>query len=82
MSEAYICDYVRTPIGRYAGALSGVRADDLAAIAKGRHPGLGQVIVRVAPTPQDVETCAIGAAAWVDFPQINAIDLLRARLRL
>ena len=30
--EAYICDAVRTPIGRYAGALSAVRADDLAAI--------------------------------------------------
>ncbi len=32
MNEAYICDYVRTPIGRFAGALAGVRADDLAAI--------------------------------------------------
>jgi 3-oxoadipyl-CoA thiolase len=32
MSEAYICDYVRTPIGRYGGALSSVRADDLAAV--------------------------------------------------
>jgi 3-oxoadipyl-CoA thiolase len=32
MAEAFICDYVRTPIGRYAGALSSVRADDLAAI--------------------------------------------------
>jgi len=32
MTEAYICDAVRTPIGRYGGALSGVRADDLAAI--------------------------------------------------
>ena len=32
MSEAFICDGVRTPIGRYGGALSGVRADDLAAI--------------------------------------------------
>ena len=32
MTEAYICDYVRTPIGRYAGALSSVRGDDLAAI--------------------------------------------------
>src|SRR5438874_7345919 len=32
MTEAYICDYVRTPIGRYAGALSAIRADDLAAI--------------------------------------------------
>src|SRR4051794_38624281 len=32
MTDAYICDAVRTPIGRYAGALSSVRADDLAAI--------------------------------------------------
>ncbi len=32
MTEAYVCDYVRTPIGRYAGSLSSVRADDLAAI--------------------------------------------------
>ncbi|MFP1643053.1 3-oxoadipyl-CoA thiolase [Pontitalea aquivivens] len=32
MTEAYICDAVRTPIGRYAGALAQVRADDLAAL--------------------------------------------------
>lgn len=32
MQEAYICDSVRTPIGRYGGSLSKVRADDLAAI--------------------------------------------------
>jgi acetyl-CoA acyltransferase len=31
MAEAFICDAIRTPFGRYAGALSGVRADDLAA---------------------------------------------------
>ncbi len=31
MSEAYICDFTRTPIGRYAGALKDVRTDDLAA---------------------------------------------------
>lgn len=31
MADAYICDYIRTPIGRYAGALARVRADDLAA---------------------------------------------------
>ena len=30
--EAFICDYIRTPIGRYGGALSAVRADDLAAV--------------------------------------------------
>jgi len=32
MTEAYICDAIRTPIGRYGGSLSSVRADDLAAI--------------------------------------------------
>ncbi|MDV4162091.1 3-oxoadipyl-CoA thiolase [Rhizobium leguminosarum] len=32
MTEAFICDYVRTPIGRFAGSLSQVRADDLGAI--------------------------------------------------
>ena len=31
-THAYICDAIRTPIGRYAGALSSVRTDDLAAI--------------------------------------------------
>ncbi|NNU64339.1 3-oxoadipyl-CoA thiolase [Rhizobium sp. WYCCWR 11152] len=32
MTEAFICDYIRTPIGRFAGSLSQVRADDLGAI--------------------------------------------------
>ena len=32
MSEAFICDAVRTPIGRYGGELAGVRADDLGAV--------------------------------------------------
>jgi acetyl-CoA acyltransferase len=32
MNDAYICDAVRTPIGRYGGALAAVRADDLGAI--------------------------------------------------
>jgi len=32
MRDAFICDYVRTPIGRFAGALSSVRPDDLAAL--------------------------------------------------
>jgi acetyl-CoA acyltransferase len=44
MAEAYICDYVRTPIGRYAGALKDVRADDLAAhplrVLRERNPGV------------------------------------------
>ena len=44
MTEAYICDGIRTPIGRYGGALSGVRADDLAALPikalMSRNPGV------------------------------------------
>ncbi|ESY82217.1 acetyl-CoA acetyltransferase [Mesorhizobium sp. LNHC221B00] len=32
MSEAFICDYIRTPIGRFGGMLSSVRADDLGAV--------------------------------------------------
>ncbi|CAM3933667.1 3-oxoadipyl-CoA thiolase [Kerstersia gyiorum] len=42
MTEAFICDAVRTPVGRYGGALSSVRADDLAAVPLAalmqRHP--------------------------------------------
>lgn len=44
MAEALICDAARTPVGRYGGLLSGVRADDLAAIPLAalmqRHPGV------------------------------------------
>ena len=44
MAEAFICDAVRTPIGRYGGALAAVRADDLAAVPlkalKERNPGV------------------------------------------
>ena len=32
MPEAFICDAVRSPIGRYGGGLSSVRTDDLAAL--------------------------------------------------
>ena len=43
MTEAYICDYLRTPIGRFGGALAMVRTDDLAAIPlralMARHAG-------------------------------------------
>ena len=44
MAEAFICDYVRTPIGRFGGSLSSVRADDLGAVPlkalMARHAGL------------------------------------------
>ena len=51
MSEAFICDFVRTPIGRYEGGLSRVRADDLAATAikhlVARHSDLGASVDEV-----------------------------------
>lgn len=44
MAEAFICDAIRTPIGRYGGALSSVRADDLGAVPLSalvaRNPGV------------------------------------------
>jgi 3-oxoadipyl-CoA thiolase len=42
--NAFLCDGIRTPIGRYGGALSGIRTDDLGALPMqalmARHPGL------------------------------------------
>ena len=44
MTEVFICDYIRTPIGRYGGALSQVRTDDLGAVPlralMARNPGV------------------------------------------
>src|SRR3954463_11556874 len=44
MADVYVCNAVRTPIGRFGGALAKVRADDLAAVPikalMARHPGL------------------------------------------
>ena len=44
MTEVFICDYIRTPIGRYGGALSAIRTDDLGAIPlralAERNPGM------------------------------------------
>jgi acetyl-CoA acyltransferase len=49
MAEAFICDAIRTPIGRYGGALAAVRADDLAAIPLAalleRHPELDPAVI-------------------------------------
>ena len=49
MTDAYLCDAVRTPIGRYGGSLAAVRPDDLAAVPlaalKARNPGLDWALV-------------------------------------
>src|SRR3984885_11793733 len=57
MSNAYIVDGVRTPIGRYGGALSGTRPDDLAASV------IAAVVARaVELDPTDIDDVILGAA--------------------
>jgi acetyl-CoA acyltransferase len=57
MMDALICDAVRTPIGRYAGALAAVRADDLAALP------LAALIARNAALPPDaIDEVILGCA--------------------
>jgi 3-oxoadipyl-CoA thiolase len=51
MTDVFICDYIRTPIGRYGGALAKVRTDDLAAVPLNallaRHPNIASHIDEV-----------------------------------
>ena len=51
MTDAYICDFVRTPIGRFEGGLSRVRTDDLAAVTirhlAARTAGIGAAVDEV-----------------------------------
>ena len=56
MSEAFICGAVRTPIGRYGGALAGVRPDDLAALA------IATLIERAGIDPAAVDDVILGCA--------------------
>ncbi len=77
MSEAYICDFVRTPIGRYGGALRSVRTDDLAAIPlrvlKQRHASVDWAAV---------DDCFMGCAnqAGEDNRNVARMALLLAGL--
>jgi multidrug efflux pump subunit AcrA (membrane-fusion protein) len=64
------------------GSAGTLGLDALAALAKGRSAGRGQVLLRLEPTPEDITACPIGLSAFVEFPQVDIIDMLRARLRL
>ena len=55
---------------------------DLAAVAKGREPGVALVLVTLEARGSEFELCPVGRAAYVEFPGIGMIDVLRARLRL
>jgi 3-oxoadipyl-CoA thiolase len=56
MTEAYLVDAIRTPMGAYRGALSGVRADDLAAHV------VGAVVERTGVDPERIVDVYLGAA--------------------
>ncbi|CAN5303269.1 3-oxoadipyl-CoA thiolase [soil metagenome] len=77
MTDAYICDAVRTPIGRYGGILSRVRADDLGAIPMralvSRNPGLD---------PAAIDEVFYGCAnqAGEDNRNVSRMSLLLAGL--
>lgn len=77
MSKVYIVDYLRTPIGKLGGSLSGIRADDLLALVikslLARHPNLPL---------QDIEDVIIGCAnqAGEDNRDIARMSVLLAGL--
>ena len=77
MSDVFICDALRTPIGRYGGALSAVRADDLAAVPlkalQERNPGVDW---------REVDDVILGCAnqAGEDNRNIARMSLLLAGL--
>ena len=56
MTEAFLVGGVRTPVGRYGGALAAVRADDLAALV------VGEVVRRTGAAPDELDDVILGAA--------------------
>ncbi|GAC1440681.1 MAG: thiolase family protein [Mycobacteriales bacterium] len=78
MVEAYLVGGVRTPVGRYGGALAGVRADDLAALV------VGEVVRRAGLDPAAVDEVILGAAnqAGEDNRNVARMAVLLAGLPL
>jgi 3-oxoadipyl-CoA thiolase len=56
MTEAYLVDGIRTPVGRYGGALAGVRPDDLAALV------VGETVARSGLPRDAIDEVILGAA--------------------
>lgn len=64
------------------GAASTLGRSELVALAKGRRKEHAQVILRLSEVAADFSTCPVGRSAYVDFPGIGVIDIIRSRLRL
>jgi 3-oxoadipyl-CoA thiolase len=78
MATAYLVGGVRTPVGRYGGALAGVRPDDLAALV------VGEVVRRAGVDPERVDEVVLGAAnqAGEDNRNVARMAVLLAGLPL
>lgn len=76
MTEAVIIGAVRTPVGRYGGALKSIRPDDLAALV------IKEVVRRTGVPPDDIEDIVFGAAnqAGEDNRNVARMALLLAGL--
>src|SRR6202453_243581 len=77
MAEAYICDFTRSPIGRYAGALKDVRTDDLAA-----HPIRALAARNASIDWEALDDCIMGCAnqAGEDNRNVARMAVLLAAL--
>ncbi|HVN12852.1 MAG TPA: thiolase family protein [Kineosporiaceae bacterium] len=78
MAEAYLVDGVRTPVGRYGGALATVRPDDLAALV------VGEIVARTGVPHEAVDEVVLGAAnqAGEDNRNVARMAVLLAGLPL
>lgn len=64
------------------GSAATLGQTDLAAVAKGRGPGVAQVLLTLDADRAEFDRCPVGWAAYVEFPDVGLIDVIRARLRL
>ncbi|WP_121061047.1 HlyD family efflux transporter periplasmic adaptor subunit [Chachezhania antarctica] len=64
------------------GSAATLGRTDLAALAKGRLPGVAQAVLTLDAELDDFPRCPVGRAAYVRFPDVGLIDIIRARLRL
>lgn len=64
------------------GAASLLGRDDLVALAKGRGEGTAQALLALEAGGAPFESCPVGRAAFVDFPDLGLLDVILARLRL
>jgi multidrug resistance efflux pump len=67
---------------RLRGAASTLDRNDLIALAKGRGEGDAQALLQLDSAGAAFDSCPVGRAAFVDFPNLGLLDVILARLRL